>query len=302
MKRGANEIMKKLLYNQKLAPYLFLFPFFLSILIFNAYPMANSFVMSFQKLTGFNTAQWVGIDNYKRLFNNTFWSALKTTTIVAVLSTVLTIVIALLFALALNSKAFKGRTIFKTVIFVPTLASTIVAGVVFRMLFSEHSSGFMNSILTLFGIAPQKWILSYHWSIFLMVVLMIWRSVGLYMIYFMSGLQTIPEEIYESADIDGATAWKKLRHITLPLLKPTALYVFTLLVFEGYRVYTESVVFWKEAMPGNIGMTIVRYLYQEGFTYGNLGYAAAIGLVLLFIVLLINLVQLKFFGFFNDND
>lgn len=294
--------IKKMFYSKELAPYLFLSPFILSFLIFNAYPMLNSIIMSFQKLTGFNTAKWVGLDNYKRLFNATFLSALKTTTLVAVLSTVFTIVIALLLALALNSKAFKGRTVFKTIIFVPTLASTIVAGVVFRMLFSEHSTGFMNSVLAVFGIAPQKWMLTYSWSIALMVLLMIWRSVGLYMIYFLSGFQTIPSEVYESAEIDGAGPWGKLRYITLPLLKPTALYVFTLLVYEGYRVYTESVVFWKESMPGNIGMTIVRYLYQEGFTYGNLGFAAAIGLVLLIIVLLINLVQLKFFGFFNDND
>ena len=135
-----------------------------------------------------------------------------------------------------------------------------------------------------------------------MVVLSTWKSAGLCMIYFLSGLQTIPRDVYESAEIDGAGEFKKLLYITIPLLKPIIIYVFTILIFEGYRTFGESYVFWKESMPGNLGMTIVRYLYQQGFTYGDLGFGSAIGFVLLGIVLVINLIQLKGFGLFRDDD
>lgn len=169
----------------------------------------------------------------------------------------------------------------------------------FRMLFSEMPSAFMNSLLHALGIPAQNFMLNYSWSIVLMVLLGTWKSAGLYMIYFLSGLQAIPQDVYESAEIDGAGEWGKLRYITIPLLKPIAIYVFTILIFEGYRTFGESYVFWKESMPGNLGMTMVRYLYQQGFTYGNLGFGSAIGFVILGIVLLINLAQLRGFGLFN---
>ena len=133
-----------------------------------------------------------------------------------------------------------------------------------------------------------------------MVVLSAWKSVGLYMIYFLSGLSTIPVELYEAAQMDGAGEWKKFRYITVPLLRPIMIYVFTIVIFEGYRTFGESYVFWKESMPGNLGLTMVRYLYQQAFTYGELGFGSALGFVLLGIVLLINLAQLKGFGLFQD--
>ena len=107
-------------------------------------------------------------------------------------------------------------------------------------------------------------------------------------------------ELYEAAQMDGAGEWKKFRYITVPLLRPIMIYVFTIVIFEGYRTFGESYVFWKESMPGNLGLTMVRYLYQQAFTYGELGFGSAIGFVLLGIVLLINLAQLKGFGLFQD--
>ncbi len=291
--------VRKLAYSQKAAPYLFLAPFLISFLVFNLYPIGSSFLMSFQKLKGFNTYQWVGLDNYKNLWNANFGAALKTTTVVTLFECIVLTVFPLFLAIVLNGKFFKGRNIFRAVFFIPTLASTIVAGIVFRMLFSEMPSAFMNSLLHALGIPAQNFMLNYSWSIVLMVLLGTWKSAGLYMIYFLSGLQAIPQDVYESAEIDGAGEWGKLRYITIPLLKPIAIYVFTILIFEGYRTFGESYVFWKESMPGNLGMTMVRYLYQQGFTYGNLGFGSAIGFVILGIVLLINLAQLRGFGLFN---
>lgn len=293
--------LKKLAYNRKIAPYLFLLPFLLSFLIFNLYPIISSLIMSFQKLTGFSTYRWVGLTNYKNLLNSNFADAIKTTTLVTIAECVFMTVVPLLLAVLLNNVVLKGKNFFRAVFFIPTLASTIVAGIVFRMLFSDSENAFMNSLLMKLGLPSQNFMLNYTWSIVLMVILCAWKSIGLYIIYFLSGLQNIPTEIYESASIDGAGPFQKFRYITIPLLKPITLYVFTILIYEGYRTFGESYVFWKESMPGNLGLTIVRYLYQQGFTYGNLGFGSAIGFVLLGIVLILNLVQLKFSGLFNDN-
>ena len=165
---------------------------------------------------------------------------------------------------------------------------------------SDSENAVANSILITLGMKSQNFMLNYKWSIVLMVVLSAWKSVGLYMIYFLSGLSTIPVELYEAAQMDGQGEWKKFRYITVPLLRPIMIYVFTIVIFEGYRTFGESYVFWKESMPGNLGLTMVRYLYQQAFTYGELGFGSAIGFVLLGIVLLINLAQLKGFGLFQD--
>ena len=203
----------------------------------------------------------------------------------------------ILSSLVMSFQKLKG---FSAIFFVPTLASTVVAGIVFRMLFSDSENAVANSILITLGMKSQNFMLNYKWSIVLMVVLSAWKSVGLYMIYFLSGLSTIPVELYEAAQMDGAGEWKKFRYITVPLLRPIMIYVFTIVIFEGYRTFGESYVFWKESMPGNLGLTMVRYLYQQAFTYGELGFGSAIGFVLLGIVLLINLAQLKGFGLFQD--
>ena len=137
---------------------------------------------------------------------------------------------------------------------------------------------------------------------FILVALALWRMTGVYMIYFLSGLQAIPEELYESADIDGAGTVRKFMHITLPLLKPTTIYVLTLVVFEGYRMFGESYVYWNENTPGDLGLTITRYIYMEAFRQNDMGFGSAIGITLLCIVLVINVIQLNSFGLFRKED
>ena len=299
--KGLKMNVKKLLYSKKIAPYLFLLPFVISFLIFNLYPIASSFVMSFQKLYGFNQASWIGLDNYKRLLNPSFLNAIKTTTIITLLNEIILVVIPLFIALCLNSRIAVAKNVFRSVFFIPTLASNVIAGIVFRVMFSDMPTGIANSILGVFSIEPQRFMMSYGWSIFLMLIVSLWRNTGLYMIYYLSGLQTIPSEIYEAATIDGCNEWNKLRYVTIPYMKPISVYIITLLIFEGYRTFGESYVFWKEFMPGDIGMTIVRYLYQEGFTYGDMGYGSAIGFALLVIILAVNAIQMKALGLSKED-
>lgn len=295
--------LKKLLYSQKLAPYLFASPFILTFLIFFLYPTFSTIVMSFQELIGLNQANFIGLDNYKRLFDVHFYNALKTNTLYTIFSILLLIPIPLLFAVFLNLAFIRGKNFFKSAIFVPALTSVIVAGVAFRLMFGELDTALVNSLLIKIGLSPQHWTLNYWTGMMLMVILNVWRHVGINMVYYLAGLQTIPEELYESAEIDGAGPVQKFFTITLPLLKPILIYTITVAIFEGYRMFGESYVFWNESMPGDIGLTIVRYIYQQAFQRNDLGFGSAIGITLLVIVLAINLTQLKFFGFFKkDRD
>ena len=296
-------ILKKLLYSRKLAPYLFASPFILTFLIFFLYPTFSTIVMSFQELTGLNNAKFIGLDNYKRLFDVHFYNALKTNTLYTLLSILLLIPIPLLFAVLLNLAFVRGKNFFRAAIFLPALTSVIVAGVSFRLMFGELDTALINSLLIKMGLPPQNWSLNYWTGMMLMVILNLWRHAGINMVYYLAGLQTIPEELYESAEIDGAGPVQKFFTITLPLLKPIMIYTVTVAIFEGYRMFGESYVFWNESMPGDIGLTIVRYIYQQAFQRNDLGFGSAIGITLLVIVLAINLAQLKFFGFFKkDSD
>ena len=294
--------IKKIFYSQTLAPYIFILPFLLSFLIFFLYPTINTFFMSFHEVLGMGNQNFIGLTNYQRLFNQNFYEAIRTNTLYTIFLIIILIPLSMLFATLLNLKYLKGRNFFKSALFVPALTSIIVAGVAFRLLFGEMETAFVNSILIRLGFSAKQWTLNHDTGMFLMVSLASWKMIGIYMIYSISGLQAIPEELYESAEIDGANTISKFTKITLPLLKPISIYVLTILIFDGYRMFGESFVFWNEGMPGNIGLTIVRYIYQQAFQRNNMGFGSAIGIVLLAIVLTINLIQLRFFGVFKKEE
>ncbi len=294
--RGA---IRSFLYSQKAAPYVFALPFILAFLIFFLMPTIQTVYMSFQKVYGLSKMEYIGLKNYMRLNNVHFFNAIKTNTVFTLACVVTMIPIPLLLAVLLNNKFIRSRHVYRSIIFIPSLTAVIVAGIVFRLIFGSLPTGLMNWILGLLGIAPVSWSLAYWPSMVMMVTLALWRMTGIYMIYFLSGLQTIPDELYESAEIDGAGTMKKFRHIMLPLLKPTTVYVLTLIVFQGYRMFAESYVYWNENTPGDLGLTITRYIYNEAFRQNDMGFGSAIGITLLCIVLVINLLQLNTFGLFR---
>ncbi|WP_375790244.1 carbohydrate ABC transporter permease [Paenibacillus agricola] len=298
-KRNRGFSFKGFFYSKKLAPYIFVSPFILSFFIFFLYPTIATFTMSFQEVLGLNNARFIGLDNYSRLFNEHFYNALETNTIYTAITIMVLIPIPIIFAVLLNSTLMKARSFFKSIIFIPALTSVIVAGVSFRLMFGELDTALINSVFIQLGLTPQKWNMNYGTGLMLMVILTAWRYAGINMVYYLAGLQSIPEELYESAEIDGANAFTKLYYITLPLLKPIIIYTLTIAIFDGYRMFGESFVFWNEGMPGDIGLTIVRYIYQQAFQRNDMGFGSAIGITLLMIVLAINLVQLKLFGLFK---
>jgi len=289
------------LLSQKLAPYLFVSPFVITFVLFLAYPIIDSVVMSFQHIVPGETT-FVGTENYRNLLNPHFAKAISNSALYTFWTLIILIPLPLLLAVLLNSGLTPFRTFFKSALFMPALTSIIVAGAIFRLIFGDMDTALANSFLIWLGFDPIKWKLSAGPGMFLMVALASWRWMGVNILYFLSGLQNIPRELYESASIDGANALTKFWKITVPLLKPVTIYVLTISIYGGFAMFTESYVFWSNHSPANIGLTIVGYLYQQSFEFFNMGFGSAIGMTLLFIVLAVNLIQLKFFGMFGKDD
>ncbi|WP_127549236.1 carbohydrate ABC transporter permease [Paenibacillus amylolyticus] len=297
-------MIKKFVYSQKVAPYVFVLPFILIFLIFWFFPLVNSFVMSFQDRMLGQDPKWIGEANYSKLLTDkVFLTSIKNSVVYMLGTLVLLIPFPMLFAVMINSKLMKGREFFKSSFFLPALTSVAVAGTIFRLTFGEMEGSLMNSFLGLFGVEPIKFLKDGNWSMAALLILACWRWTGVNMLYYLSGLKSIDNEYYEAASIDGASAWQKFRTITMPLLKPTTVYVTTISVYAGLAMFTESLMMFNgNKSPQNIGLTIVGYLYRQGIEQNKLGYAAAVGIVLLIIAMVINLTQLKFSGMFKKEE
>ena len=289
---------RDLLYSQSVAPYVFVLPFIITILVFFLYPFISTILMSFQEITGAGT-RWIGLKNYQDLFaNKNFYTAVRNSVVYMVLTCAILIPVPMLLAYMAESKLSKAGSVFKTVAFMPVLCSVVVAGIIFRMMFSELDGAMMNQVRQLLGQKPITWLKDQNGSMFAMVLLCFWRWTGMNMLYYMAGLKSISKELYEAADIDGANNVQKFTKICLPLLKPTTIYVLTISIYAGLSMFTESyMIFGGNNSPKNYGLTIVGYLYRYGFEkVDKFGFASAVGLVLLFGALLITLIQLRITG------
>jgi arabinosaccharide transport system permease protein len=182
------------------------------------------------------------------------------------------------------------------------LASTIVSGMVFRLMFGETDTAVANQFLNWLGLDSVDWRYNAWSGMFLMVLLCSWKWMGVNIIYFLAALQNVPKELFEAAELDGATTFKKFRYITLPFLKPVTIFVVTISVIAGFRMFEESFVFWEAGSPGNIGLTVVGYLYQQGIQQNDMGFGAAIGVVLMLIIFVVSFIQLILTGAFKKED
>jgi arabinosaccharide transport system permease protein len=290
------------LYSQKIAPYVFVLPFIISFLVFFLGSTIQTVYMSFHRVLAINDMEFLGLRNYFRLNNVHYFNAIKNNTIYTILCVCTIIPASVILAVLLDAKFIHGRNAFRAIFFIPALTSVIVAGVAFRLIFGTLPTALANSFLVFLGFEHVNWVMNLWSGFVLLLSLSLWRITGIYMVYFLSALQIIPNELYESADIDGAGIFTRFFRITLPLIKPTAVYVLTLVIFEGYRMFSESWVFWPESTPGDIGLTMTRYIYLEAFRQNDMGFGSAIGITMLLIVLGINLIQLKFFGLFRKES
>lgn len=294
--------MKKLLYSRKLAPYVFVLPFILTFLVFWMVPIIKSVIMSTQHILP-GVTEFVALDNYTRLLGDRIFKIAVANSFKYMIGTlILLIPIPMLLACLINSKLANSKVaaIFKSAMFVPALTSVVVAGTIFRLIFGEMDTALMNQVIGLFGLEPIKWLKESTTGYIALLALACWRWMGVNTMYFIAGLQSIPADYYEAATVDGANTLQKFRYITVPQLKPTIVYVLTISIYGGLAMFNESYMLYQgNNSPNNIGLTIVGYLYRQGIEKNDMGYASAVGVVLLVLVLVINIIQLTATGTFK---
>lgn len=291
------------MYNQRLAPYVFVLPFVLSLAVFFVYPVMSTIIMSFQEVLPGQT-HFIGWTNYKDLWtDDSFYTAMWNSSKYTFWTLVVLIPMPLVLAVFLNSKRMKWSSFFRSTLFVPALTSVVVAGIVFRLVFGSLDASVMNTFRHMLGFETINWLGDGMTGMLVLIILATWRYAGINIVYFMSALQSIPNELYESADIDGANTWQKFLRITLPLLKPIAIYVITISIYGGYAMFTESFILWSgNRSPNDIGLTMIGLLYRHGIEKNSLGLGSAIGIVLLTFTMILNVIQLRLFGLFKKED
>lgn len=260
--------------------------------------------MSFQERMMGQQPKWVGLSNYTKLLTDkVFLKAVSNSVIYMVGTLILLIPFPMLFAVLIDNKFMWGQNFFKSAFFLPSLTSVVVAGTIFRLMFGEMETSLFNQVIGLFGAGPLKPLKSAGWSMAALLIIACWRWTGVNMLYFLSGLKGIDTEYYEAASIDGANSWQRFLYITMPLLKPTTIYVLTISIYAGLAMFTESLMMFNgNNSPKNIGLTIVGYLYRQGIEKSKLGYAATVGIVLLIVAMVINIAQLIMNGTFKKED
>ncbi|SES34132.1 arabinosaccharide transport system permease protein [Salisediminibacterium halotolerans] len=301
---GRNEAkpnITRFLYSKKVAPYVFVSPFVISFLLLFLYPTGSAINMSFQQVLP-GQVEYVGWSNYERVLNPTFYTALQNTTIYVIFTLVILTLIPMVLAVFLNHRLMKYTNFFRASIFIPALTSVIVAGVIFRMIFGESDAALANQILQFVGLEPVEWRYNAWSAMFLMVALASWRWMGVNVLYYLAALQNVNNDLYEAADIDGANAWHKFVHVTFPAIKPIFIFLATITTINGFRMFEESYVFFETSSPGNIGLTVVGYIYNEGIQRNDMGFGAAIGIVLLLIIFVVSVIQLYATGAFKKDD
>lgn len=297
--------MKKYLYSQRLAPYFFIAPFVITLLGFWMLPLGRSIIMSTQEVL-YGDATFIGADNYQRLVRDrVFWRSLFNSARYMVLTLVLLIPIPMFLAALINTRIGSGRlkNFVKASLFVPALTSVVVAGIIFRLMFAETGSGLMNQIVGFFGAGPIRWLRQDIPGLIALLALALWRYTGVNVMYFIAGMQAIPEDYYEAASIDGAGKIQQFFRITVPNLKPTLVYVTTISVYGGLAMFLESFMLYAgNNSPNNQGLTLVGYLYRKGIQENDLGFASAVGVVLLVLIMTINITHLTLSGTFRKEE
>ncbi len=278
----------------KVAPYIFTAPFVIYFLIFFIYPIISTFWTSLCQQVGFAPPKYAGFANYKLLMDDYFKMAVQNSTIYTFFTCLILVPLPLLLAVLLDSKFVVRSEIFKSALFIPALTSVVMAGLFFKYAFSSNPAALMNSFIGLFGIPPQGWLEKRVTTWIVLVVFCVWKWLGVNIVYYLSALQTISRDLYEAATIDGANAWQRFVNITVPGVKPTIIYVLTISIYGGFSMFAEAFTLFNSARtPGDIGATIVSYIYAQGFNRNNFGIASAAGITLLVGVMIINIIQLS---------
>jgi multiple sugar transport system permease protein len=277
---------------------LMLAPFGALFCVFVIYPLGRSLYLSFTNYRGIKPPEWIGLDNYAALLQDERFRKAVGNTFLYVAGTVtFTTVLALCVALAFRGQSWWHRTI-RVLFFLPSVTSAIALNLIWKWIFSQEDYGLANQFVGLFGVGRVEWLATPELAIPILILMGVWGGIGYGMVIFIAGLNAIPEEYYESARMDGATAWQQFRKITLPLLRPVTTYVVITGLIGAFQIFEAVyIIFFRNA--GVIGglrdsaLMIVPYLYDQGFGHFYLGRASAIAWVLLIIIFVISMIHLR---------
>jgi multiple sugar transport system permease protein len=272
-------------------------PALAAILIFFVLPAAASLILSFTDfdiyaLADIGNLRFVGLENYTRLVENPlFWKAMSNTLLFVVIGTPFVVALSLCAAILVNSRWLAWRPVWRVALFAPYVTTLVATAVVWRYLLHTRY-GLVNYLLSLFGIAPIDWLGSPTASLPAILLFVGWKTFGYNMIIFLAALQTVPRELDEAARIDGAGWLARLRHVTLPAIAPTVLLVSVLTVAAMFQLFAEPYVM-TQGGPAQSTVTILYFMYEEGFKWWNLGSGAAVAVLLFLCILGVTLVQLR---------
>jgi ABC-type sugar transport system permease subunit len=282
-------------WQQKLAPYLFLCPFVILFCCFMIYPLARSVVLSLHKSVGPGKYEFVGLGNFQYLMRDRiFWASVANTTYFTTLFLILQVPIALTLAVMLNSKLLKFRNFFRFAFFSSHLVGMVFVAIIFGLMLAQRH-GLINKMIGFFFpfIGTElNWFADPKLAMPAVVMAALWISVGYAMVYLLAALQSVDQELYEAAEVDGASKWQQFVHVTLPGIRPVLIFLILVGTIGGYQLFELPYVLFHGVWT-NYAITIVTYLFQMGFEAGDIGYASAIGWALVVIIFLVSLIQLK---------
>lgn len=273
--------------------YIFISPFILGVLVWVLIPALTAIWLVFHDWNLISPARYAGLDNVVRLGGDRlFWQALKVTTIYTVFSVPLGLIISFCLALLIN-QPLRGIALFRTIFYLPSIMPVVAAAVLWAWIFNTEF-GLLNILMRSVGLPKIGWLQQPEWALPALILMSLW-SVGAPMIIFLAGLQGIPEALYEAAKIDGAGRWAQLRHITIPLMSPTIFFNLVIGIINSFQVFTAALIMTGGG-PQNATLFFVLYLYQVGFRFLEMGYAATLSWVLFFILMVLTWLVFKTVG------
>jgi len=276
----------------------FVAPALAVIVVFFFLPVGAALLMSLTDfdiyaLADIRNLRFVGLGNYILLVQTPlFWQAFGNTLYFVIVGVPLSIGVSLGTALLLNSKLARLKPLFRTALFAPVVTTLVAVAVIWRYLFNTRY-GLLNYALSGVGFSPIDWLGDPHWAMPAIIVFAVWKNFGYNMIILLAGLQNIPEELYEAARLDGASAWQQLRYVTLPMLSPILLLVSILTIAGYFQLFAEPYVM-TQGGPLQSTVSVLYFMYEEGFKWWNLGSASAVAFVLFLVIFAITALQLRY--------
>ncbi|MFD0697425.1 carbohydrate ABC transporter permease [Paenibacillus sp. GCM10027628] len=295
-------MLTKSAFRLKMAPFLFISPFFIAYAIFGLYPTLFGLWLSFQQ--GLDNYDFAGLQNYMLVIKDElFWKSMWNGTKMAMGSLFIILPFALGIAVLINRPHIaKRKGYFATFFFTPNITSAVAVGILFDFIFNQES-GVLNMFLGLFGTPKISWLNDPLWTMPALVILCTWRFLGINILYFMAGLQNVPADLIEAAKIDGANSIQRLWHITLPLLRPIMTFIVFQAILGSYSIFSEVFILAGKGFgPEQSLIFPTSYMYDEAFRSNNFPYSSALGYVFTILMLIIGLLQLKFFNVKNQGE